>query len=85
VYERKKKWHEHGTIVYVLVNFDTTPEQDLERIYILRELGYWAFVMIYNKENCTDQFYKDLARWVNNRRIYAICKTFEEYIRYINK
>lgn len=85
VYERKKKWNEHGKIVFVLVNFDTTPEQDLERIYTLRELGYWSFVMIYDKENCTDRFYKDLARWVNNRYIYAVCKTFEEYIRYINK
>lgn len=85
VYERKKKWNEHGKIVFVLVNFDTTPDQDLERIYTLRELGYWAFVMIYDKENCTDRFYKDLARWVNNRNIFAVCKTFEEYLRYINK
>ena len=85
VYERKKKWNEHGKIVFVLVNFDTTPDQDLERIYTLRELGYWGFVMIYDKENCTDRFYKDLARWVNNRNIFAVCKTFDEYIRYINK
>lgn len=83
VYERKKKWNEHGKIVFVLVNFDTTPEQDLERIYILRELGYWAFVMIYDKENFTDRFYKDLARWVNNRKIFAVCKTFEEYQQYM--
>lgn len=39
-----------------LQNNFTTPEQDLERIYTLRELGYWAFVMIYDKENCTDRF-----------------------------
>lgn len=83
VYERKKKWNEHGKIVFVLVNFDTTQEQDLERIYTLRELGYWAFVMIYDKENCTDRFYKDLARWANNRKIFAVCKTFEEYIQYM--
>ena len=83
VYERKKKWNEHGKIVFVLVNFDTTTEQDLERIYTLRELGYWAFVMIYDKENCTDRFYKDLARWVNNRKIFAVCKTFEEYLQYM--
>ena len=79
----KGKNPDHSAIVYVLVNFDTTPEQDLERIYKLRELGYWAFVMIYNKENCTDRFYKDLARWVNNRKIFAVCETFEEYLQYM--
>ena len=35
--------------VYVLVNFNTTHEQDLERIYKLRELDYSPYVMIYDK------------------------------------
>lgn len=84
-WEKRKKWSENNNVVYTLVNFDTTKEQDLERIYKLRELGYWAYVMTYDKEHCTDQFYKDLARWVNNRFIFAVCKTFEEYIKYKNK
>lgn len=83
-WEKRKKWSENNNIVYTLVNFDTTKEQDLERIYKLRALGYWAYVMTYDKEHCTDQFYKDLARWVNNRFIFAVCKTFEEYIKYKN-
>lgn len=70
--------HGHNAIVYVLVNYDTTIEQDLERIYTLRELGYWAYVMVYNK-NAADQIYKDLARWVNNRYIFAKCKRFDDY------
>lgn len=37
--------------VYVLTNFDTTHEQDLERIYFLRDLGYTPYVMIYNKDD----------------------------------
>ena len=37
--------------VYVLVNFNTTHEQDLERIYTLRDLGYSPYVMIYNKDD----------------------------------
>lgn len=36
--------------VYVLVNYNSTHEEDLERIYTLRELGYWPYVMIYNKD-----------------------------------
>ena len=68
-------------IVYVLCNYDTTLEQDLERIYTLRELGYWAYVMLYDKENIPrGHTYKKLQRWVNNRFIFAKCKTFDEYM-----
>lgn len=68
----------HNVIVYTLVNFDTTLEQDLERIYTLREMGYWAYVMVYDKEHASP-IYKDLARWVNNRFIFAKCNKFEDY------
>lgn len=74
----KKKPHSHNAIVYTLVNFDTTFEQCLERIYTLRDIGYWPYVMIYDKANCEHQ-YLDLQRWVNNRFIFAKCKRFEDY------
>lgn len=67
-------------IVYVLCNYDTTIEQDLERIYTLREMGYWAYVMLYDKEHIPKQHdLRKMARWVNNRFVFAKCKTFEEY------
>ena len=73
-------------IVYVLCNYDTTLEQDLERIYTLRELGYWAYVMLYDKEHIPrGHTYKKLQRWVNNRFIFAKCKTFEDYIEGMKK
>lgn len=40
--------------VYILTNFDTTHEQDLERIYTVKRLGYHPFVMIYNKDSFVD-------------------------------
>lgn len=76
----KKLIEGHRAIVYTLVNFDTTFEQDLERIYTLRDLGYWAYVMIYDKEHC-DQQYKTLSRWVNNRFVFAKIDRFEDYTR----
>ena len=75
-----KKLHGHNAIVFTIVNFDTTIEQDLDRIYTLREMGYWPYVMIYNKQQAS-RIYKDLARWVNNRFIFAKCKKFEDYIK----
>ena len=67
--------------VYVLCNFDTTIEQDLDRIYTLRELGYWAYVMLYDKEHLKrGHILKKMQRWVNNRYIFAKCERFEDYI-----
>lgn len=73
------KPHDHNAIVYVLVNFDTTINQDLERIYTLRDMGYWAYVMVYDKEHAHIE-YNRMQRWCNNRRIFAVCKRFEDYI-----
>lgn len=73
-----KKKQVHNAIVYTIVNFDTTIEQDLDRIYTLRDMGYWPYVMIYDKEHCGKE-YKRLQRWVNNRFIFGAVKRFEDY------
>lgn len=66
--------------VFVLCGFDSTFEQDLERIYWLRDIGTSPFVMLYNKENIPkgDRLRK-LQRWVNNRIIFHSCPKFEDY------
>ena len=68
----------HKAIVYTLVNFSTTIDQDLDRIYTLRDLGYWPYVMIYDKAHCRRE-YRRLARWVNNRIIFGTVDRFENY------
>ena len=80
----KKEPHAHNAIVYVLVNHTSTIEQDLERIYTLRDLGYWAYVMVYDKPHA-DRVYHDLQRWCNNRFIFGSCKRFEEYGKVVEK
>ena len=73
-------WDRRKMAVYVLTNFDTNIDQDLERIYTLRELGYWPYVMIYDKEHTksTDTVRK-LQRWVNMRAIFESTPRFEDY------
>lgn len=78
LYAKLTKLKSHNTIVYTLVNYDTTFEQDLERIYTLRDMGYWPYIMIYNKADAAHR-YVDLQRWVNNRFIFAKCLKFEDY------
>ena len=66
--------------VFVLTNFDTMIEQDLERIYMLRDLGFNPYVMIYDKEHLPKgHILRKMQRWVNNRIIFARCKRFEDY------
>lgn len=73
-------WDKRKLTVYVLTNFDTTIEQDLERIYTLRDLGYWPYVMVYDKEHTkpTDTV-RRLQRWVNARAIFERVTRFEDY------
>ncbi len=52
---------------FVLVGFDTTPEQDLERVMMLKKLDCLPFVMRYNKKN---SYQIKFARWVNKREIF---------------
>ena len=68
----------HQAQVFVLTNFDTTIEQDLERIYFLRDLHFEPYVMVYDKPNAAP-IYKSLQRWVNNRAIFHTVDTFENY------
>ena len=68
--------------MYVLVNFNTSLEQDLDRIYTLRNLGYWPYVMIYEKDKLPKgHVTRRLQRWVNMRAIFENVPTFEEYLR----
>lgn len=64
--------------VYVLTNFNTSHEEDLYRIYTLRDLGYHPYVMIYDKYNAPKRT-RLLQRWVNNRIIFDKCEKFEDF------
>ena len=79
---------DHGKIkdmsrreVYVLTNFNTNMEENLHRIYTLRDMrgrGFDPYVMVYDKPNAPDEIRK-LQRWCNNKRIFKKCPRFEDY------
>lgn len=70
--------HDHLLKVYVLTNYWSTFQEDLERVYWLRNNGYDPYVMVYDKTNAPQQI-KDLQRWCNNKIIFRACDRFEEY------
>lgn len=74
------EWDKQKLPVYVLVNFNTTLEQDLERIYTLRELGYRPYVMVYEREKLPKgHVIRRLQRWVNMRAVFESTPRFEDY------
>lgn len=80
LYAEKAKHKPHGRFgtVYCLTNYDTTIEEDLYRIYKLRDMNYDPYVMIYDKPNAPKKI-KDLQRWCNNKIIFGKVKRFEDY------
>ena len=75
-------WKYWKMTVYCLCNFNTTFEQDLERIYTLRDLGYSPYVMLYEKDKIpVGHKLRKLQRYVNSRSIFRSCNSFEDYGR----
>jgi hypothetical protein len=60
---------------FVLIGFDTSQEEDYERVMTLKEWGCMPFVMPYNRD---DPYQKAFARWVNHRAVFNSCR-WEEY------
>jgi hypothetical protein len=71
-------------MVYCLTNFENCTTKDhidraLYRIYILSEMGYDPYVMVYDKPHAPKEI-KMLQRWCNNKIIFKSCKRFEDYV-----
>lgn len=73
-----RKPHGQYATVYTLVNYDTTMEENLYRIYTLRDMGYDPYVMIYDKPNAPREI-RLLQRWCNNRQIFRSEPDFNKY------
>ena len=78
LYGKRGRLGERQRRVYVLTNYGTTMEENLYRIYKLREMQFDPYVMIYDKPHAPEEI-RRLQRWVNNKRIWRSCGRFEEY------
>lgn len=73
----RKPHGQYGT-VFCLTNYDTTMEENLYRIYTLRDMGYDPYVMIYDKPHAPREV-RLLQRWCNNRLIFRSEPDFYKY------
>jgi len=68
---------------YVLVGFDTTYKQDLDRVNYLKERNQRAYIQRY-ETHFREPFYSVLARWVNQPHLF-IGMTWQEFLDYPRK
>lgn len=80
LYKALARHKPHGSygMVYCLTNFGSTMEENLYRIYTLRDLGFDPYVMIYDKPKAPREI-RLLQRWCNNKIIFRSCFRFEDY------
>lgn len=71
--------NQRNTIVYILVNYNTTFEEDMYRIKKVQELGLTPDIRIYRKQSAP-AILRDLQRWCNNRFIYRSVPDFFDYV-----
>ncbi len=73
-------WKRNKVSVYILTNFDTTLEQDIERAEFCKSLDFNPYIMRYDKEHIKrGSRINALARYCNNKMIFWKCKSFEQY------
>jgi hypothetical protein len=77
------------SIFYVLIGFNTTIQEELHRLNLLRKLKQRAYVMFYQKCGDTQEarkytkneiiIQKSIKRWANNKSWFVAC-TFEQFV-----
>lgn len=66
----------HKLMFYVLIGFDSTPEEDLYRVELLRSLKVDPFVMPYDRSN---EYQRRFTRWCNHKAIFKSVP-WEKYV-----
>ena len=61
---------------YVLIGWDTTEDEDLYRVEMLKSLGIRSFVMPYDRNS---EYQRDFARWVNTH-VYNVA-AWPDYLK----
>ena len=77
------QWRPKSFIVYCIVGDKErkVTDEDLERVYSIRDLGMYPYIMIYNKSELPrGHELRKLQRYVNNKYIFQSCSSFKEYL-----
>lgn len=74
------KWNYRKAKVFCLTNFDTTHEQDMERVKLIEQCECVPFIMVYNRPSAPSVT-KRLQRYVDNPQAYHAFSNFYDFQR----
>lgn len=80
-FAKKYKRPSSPGVVYVLVGFNSTIEEDLYRIQTLWDMAYKPYVTVYDRLHASRRV-KDLQQWCNFRKISLMVPNFYDYDGY---
>ena len=66
----------HEMEFYILIGFDSTHEENLRRVGMLRDFGCSPYAMPYNK---SDPYQRHFTRWVNHKAVFKSV-SWKDYI-----
>jgi hypothetical protein len=68
-------------VVYVLCDYNTTIQEDLDRIKTLYSMGYFPYVMLFEKHKLPAQhIYRKIQHWANSKHLLIKFPVFEDYL-----
>ena len=77
-YFSKKFRRKSKGMVYCLTGFNSTMDENLHRIYTLRDLGFDPYVMIYNKPSAPHELIQ-LQYWCNSKIVFRTVPNFNDF------
>ena len=78
-FARNFKRKSNVAMVYCLTTYKSTMDDNLHRLYVLRDMGYDPYIMVYDKPHAPKEV-KRLQRWCNNKWIFKSTPKFEDYL-----
>jgi hypothetical protein len=79
-----KKYFNSNVVIYVIVGYDTTIEQDLHRCDVIRSFGFDPYIMIY-KSNMELREFKRFVMSYSWRKYKTISEGYKQYIERIKR
>lgn len=73
-------WGRQRCTVYILINFNSSYEEDIHRVMECRRVGFDPYIMVYRKDDLPRWCWqKKLQRWCNWKPFWGSFNTFREY------
>lgn len=80
-FKKHTGWGRNKVSVYILTNYNTTFDEDMQRIEFCKSIDFSPYVMIYDKHKLEPgSIYYKLQKWANNP-MFLYTNTFQNFVK----